>query len=71
MDAVDDGYEDVVRLLLDTGEVKIDSKIWYGRTLLLWAAENGDKAVVQLLLDTGEVEINSKDEYSWTPVMGG
>jgi ankyrin repeat protein len=40
----------VIKLLLATGEVDVDSKdTEYGRTPLWWAARNGHEAVVKLL----------------------
>jgi ankyrin repeat domain-containing protein 50 len=48
--AAGNGYEAVVKLLLETGKVDVDSKDEdYGRTPLSWAAENGHEAVVKLL----------------------
>ncbi|KAB5581125.1 hypothetical protein GE09DRAFT_463702 [Coniochaeta sp. 2T2.1] len=45
--AAEKGHEAVVKLLLDTGKVEINSKdSRYGRTSLSWAAEKGHEAVV-------------------------
>jgi ankyrin repeat protein len=41
----------VVRLLLETGKVDVDSKDSDGQTPLSLATENGHEAVVQLLLE--------------------
>jgi ankyrin repeat protein len=46
--AAENGHEAVVKLLLETGKVDVDSKK-DGQTLLSWAAENGHEAVVKLL----------------------
>jgi ankyrin repeat protein len=63
------GHEAVVKLLLATGKVDVDSKdTGYGRTPLSWAAEEGHEAVVKLLLATGKVDVDSKDDYSQTPL---
>jgi ankyrin repeat protein len=43
------GHEAVVKLLLDTGKVDVDSKGVDGRTPVWWAAENGHESVVELL----------------------
>ena len=59
--AAENGHEAVVKLLLETGKVDVDSKDQYGRTPLSWAAENGHEAVVKLLLETGKVDADSKD----------
>jgi len=53
----------VVKLLLKTGKVDVDSKNNNGRTPLSWAAENGHEAVVKLLLETGKVDVDSKNDY--------
>jgi ankyrin repeat protein len=47
--AAERGHEAVVKLLLDTGKVDVDSKDSFGRTLLWYAAERGHEAVVKLL----------------------
>ncbi|KAL9601837.1 MAG: hypothetical protein Q9179_002728 [Wetmoreana sp. 5 TL-2023] len=58
------GFETIVKQLLDTGEVDIDSKDDNnGRTPLSWAARYGHEAVVEQLLNTGKVDINLKDKY--------
>jgi ankyrin repeat protein len=63
------GHEAVVKLLLETGKVEVDSKdTKYGQTPLSRAAENGHEAVVKLLLDTGKVEVDSKDKDGRTPL---
>jgi ankyrin repeat protein len=60
--AAQNGYEAVVKLLLETGKVDADSKDEDGQTPLSWAAQNGHEAVVKLLLETGKVDADSKDE---------
>ena len=48
--AAQNGHEAVVKLLLETGKVDVDSKDkGYGQTPLSWAAQNGHEAVVKLL----------------------
>jgi len=62
-------HDAVVKLLLETGKVKVDSKDnEYGQTPLSWAAENGHEAVVKLLLETGKVKVNSKSGFGRTPL---
>ena len=63
------GHEAVVKLLLDTGKVDVDSKSESGQTPLLYAAWNGREAVVKLLLDTGKVDVDSKSESGQTPLL--
>jgi Ankyrin repeats (3 copies) len=62
------GLTDVLKLLLATGKVDVDSKDTYGRTPLSWAAGCGHEAVVTLLLATGKVDVDSKDTYGQTPL---
>jgi hypothetical protein len=59
----------VAKLILDTHDVKIDSKDDYGRTPLSLAAERGNEAVVKLLVDPGKVEVDSRDEDGRTPLL--
>jgi ankyrin repeat protein len=58
----------LLKLLLATGKVDIDSKDKYHQTLLSWAAMRGHKAVVKLLLATRKVDVDSKDNYGRTPL---
>ena len=59
----------VVRLLLKTGRVNVNSKDYGGRTPISLAAENGREAVVRLLIRTGQAESDSKDCDGWTPLL--
>jgi hypothetical protein len=47
------GHEAVVKLLLKTGKVEVNSKDKNGLTPLSWAARNGHEAIVKLPLATG------------------
>jgi ankyrin repeat protein len=58
----------MVKLLLSTGNVDVDSKDNSGQTPLSWAAKRGNKAVVKLLLATGDVDIDLKDNSGQTPL---
>jgi ankyrin repeat protein len=62
------GHEAIIKLLLTTGEVHLESKDNNGRTPLLWAIQNRHEAVVKLLLDTGKTDANVKDNSGWTPL---
>ncbi|KAI7227089.1 hypothetical protein KC330_g8551, partial [Hortaea werneckii] len=62
------GHKAVVKLLLNTKQVEVDSKDNNGRTPLSWAAEYGHEAVVKLLLDTKQVKVDSKDKNGRTPL---
>jgi ankyrin repeat protein len=48
--AAKNGHEAIVKLLLDTGKVKVDSRDYDGRTSLSWVAWQGREAVVKLLV---------------------
>jgi ankyrin repeat protein len=47
--AARNGHEAVVKQLLATGEVDVDSKDEYGQTPLSWAAEKEHMGIVKLL----------------------
>ncbi|KAH6844764.1 ankyrin repeat protein [Chaetomium sp. MPI-CAGE-AT-0009] len=66
--AAENGHEAVVKMLLDTGKVDINSKDIFGWTPLSLAAMYGHEAVVKMLLDTGKVKIDSKDDSGYTPL---
>ncbi|KAK5995239.1 Serine/threonine-protein phosphatase 6 regulatory ankyrin repeat subunit B [Cladobotryum mycophilum] len=67
LQAASNGYEAVVKLLLEKGAV-IELKDSVGRTPLLWAAINGHEAVVKLLLEKGAA-IKLKDSVDRTPLL--
>ncbi|KAL8402640.1 hypothetical protein RB596_009125 [Gaeumannomyces avenae] len=66
--AAQNGREAIVKLLLETGKVDVESKDNDGQTPLLWATRYGREAVVKLLLDTGRVDVDSKDNHGQTPL---
>ncbi|CRL26465.1 Ankyrin repeat-containing domain [Penicillium camemberti] len=66
--AAEAGHENVVKLLLDTRQVDVDSRDSQQRTPLAYAAERGDAMVVQLLLDTGKVDVDFQDITHRTPL---
>lgn len=63
-----DGYEALVKLLLDRGDVEADSKDKGGRTAMLQATENGHETVAKLLVDRADIEADSKDKNGQTPL---
>ncbi|KAG6977872.1 Vegetative incompatibility protein HET-E-1 [Fusarium oxysporum f. sp. conglutinans] len=63
------GQEAVVKLLLATEGVGVDSKDEYGKTPLSLAATFGNEATVKLLLETEKVDVDSKDETGRTPLF--
>jgi len=58
----------VVKLLLEQGNVDVNSKDSSGRTPLSFAAEWGNETVVKLLLEQGNVDVNSEDSSGRTPL---
>jgi ankyrin repeat domain-containing protein 50 len=62
------GLNAVVKLLLETGKVDVDSKDADGQTPLSWAAEEGHEAVVKLLHETGKADVDLKDADGQTPL---
>ena len=59
--AAANGCEAVVRLLLGSGTVEVESRNDIGRTPL-----SGHETVVKLLLETGEADDNFANEDGWT-----
>jgi ankyrin repeat protein len=66
--AAENGREAIVRQLLDTGKVEVDSRDNDGRTPLSWAATNGQEATLKQLLHTGKVDVDSRDNDGRTPL---
>ena len=53
----------VVRLLLATGKVDVDSKDQGGRTPIMWAGKEGHADVVQLpSLEQDKLDVDSRDD---------
>jgi ankyrin repeat protein len=63
------GHELVVKALLNTNQVNINSQNNLEATPLLLAAMNGHDAVVKLLLDTGLADVNAKNKDKDTPLL--
>ena len=67
--AAENRHEAVVKLLLETGRVDVNSK--RGRdnqTPLSLAVVNRHKAVVKLLLETGRVDVDLRNNFNQTPL---
>jgi len=71
------GREEVVKMLLERGDVNPDqADTLYGRTPLSWAAVNGHSEVVKMLLERGDVNPDQADTFygrtplSWAAVNG-
>ncbi|KAF2628423.1 ankyrin [Macroventuria anomochaeta] len=62
-------YEAVVRLLLDTDEIDVNSEDDRGRTPLFWAAMEGKSHLVELLLSADEVNLEKRDKSGFTALM--
>jgi ankyrin repeat protein len=58
----------VAKLILDTKNVRVDSKDGHGRTPLSCAAWYGQEATVKQLLDTKQVDVDSKDNDGRSPI---
>jgi ankyrin repeat protein len=62
------GREEVVKLLLETGKVDVNSSDRYGYAALYYAIGGGHDAVIYLLLETGKVDMNYKNRGGCTPL---
>lgn len=58
----------MLKLLLETGSVDLNTRSNSGQTPLSLAARDGRKAVVILLLETGKVDINTRSRNGDTPL---
>jgi ankyrin repeat protein len=67
--AAEKGHQVVVKLLLATGKVDVESKdSEYSLTPLFRAAQNRHEAVVQLLLENGAA-VDARDQAGWIPLL--
>ena len=66
--AADEGYIDLVRLMLASNDVDANSKDALDRTALCAAAQGGCLDVVRLLLEKDDVSANSVDALGRTPL---
>ena len=64
------GYEVVVKMLLERGDVNPNQLVANcGRTLLLWATESGQEEIVKMLLERRDVNPDQADTaYGQTPL---
>ena len=62
------GHEAVVRLLLATCKVDVDSRDNNSRTPLSKATKRGYEVIVRLLLATNKVDVDSRDKDGYTPL---
>lgn len=68
--AIGGGCEELVTLLLETGQVDVEAKEKStGRSPLSHAVRVGNEPIVKALLGTNSVNVNSKDNRGITPLM--
>jgi ankyrin repeat protein len=67
--AADGGYADVMRLLLETGQVDLDDQNWRIQSSFFWAVNWGYEGVVRLFLATGKVDVNAALPSQGTPPL--
>ena len=57
----------LVKVLLKSGKIDVDSRNECGQTLLSWAIKEGHEATINILLDEG-ADLESRDSYGRTPL---
>ncbi|KID97501.1 ankyrin repeat protein, partial [Metarhizium majus ARSEF 297] len=67
--AAQEGFQDVVQLLVAQDDVAAHASDWRGRTPLHRASERGHEGVVKLLLANVKVDVNSWDSHGQTPLL--
>lgn len=65
--AAANGYETVVKLLLEHNSVNANAEDFWGWTPLSLATKHGHEGVAKLLLEHDSVHAHTKDESGWTP----
>jgi ankyrin repeat protein len=58
----------MVKMIVETESVNVDSEDSYKRTALSYAAPRGKTEMVEILLHTGKVNRKSRDSYGRTPL---
>ncbi|KAL7916811.1 hypothetical protein GGI35DRAFT_49562 [Trichoderma velutinum] len=66
--ASENGHEAVVKLLLDTDKVDVNSTNGDGGTPLHYASLRQHEDIVNMLLDTRGIDVNSQDVYGYSPL---
>ena len=64
--AAHDWHKQIMKVLLSSSQVDVNSKNTQGQTLLSRMAQNGNNMMVDLLLETDYINVNSKDEHGMT-----
>lgn len=67
--AADRGYEEIVKLLIDSGKFDLDYTDSSGEAPLVVAAANGHEGIVKLLLDSGKFNLDYTDSSGKTPIF--
>ena len=63
------GFEDMVRILLDSPQINVNIGDVNGFTPLFVACHNGHEAVVSMLLGHDDIQVNKRNSYMCTPLM--
>ncbi|OHT03977.1 hypothetical protein TRFO_28638 [Tritrichomonas foetus] len=66
--ASQNGYADIVEILLSFDNIDVNSKHKFDMDSLHWACQKGHLEIVKMLLNTHKVDINGVDDENWTPV---
>ncbi|KAK6596135.1 ankyrin repeat-containing protein [Botrytis cinerea] len=66
--AAEHGHEAIVKILLNTGQVKVDIRDHFNKSPLHWAAKHGHEAIVKILLNTGQVKVDIRDHFNKSPL---
>ncbi|KAK0763420.1 hypothetical protein N5P37_002797 [Trichoderma harzianum] len=66
--ATENGHTEVVKLLLDTNKVNVNSVNGDGSTPLHYASLRQHDDIVNLLLDTKGIDVNLQDVYGYSPL---
>jgi ankyrin repeat protein len=67
--AVQGGFTDVVRSLLASGQVNVNTRDKYKQSILMHAVYDRHVEIVNLLLQEKAIDVNLKDNEGWTPLM--
>ena len=57
--AARNGHEAIIKLLLETNRIDVNSRDKHNRTALSWATLKGHETIVKLLLETNKIDLNS------------
>ncbi|KAJ8106897.1 hypothetical protein OPT61_g9236 [Boeremia exigua] len=67
--AMENGHEAMVGLLLQTSTLEINRRDVRGWTPLISAARNGQELFAKWIIETRDVDVNARDSDNWTPLM--